>query len=247
MLVSETELGKHRQLCPYRVPGVLRTRSTQGEAGEDIQSPQRYLVSQQLADGGWPAKHDGKKSDVMATTQAVLGVIGEGYGTVRSTQVPDLSNCGTTPPSPPAVVETVYNTPGDRVVNGRNWRTTCGKYSTTVRRCRTQIWATTVNQVNGRFVVTRGYVFNNLTYLPSPRSQWSSNPLGAYGQVRGEVSWIADDGRRWHTECDTPATGRGGCRSYAMASVIETISRPGKPNQYKWVTKEVFNNMVQFS
>ena len=74
--------------------------SSLGEVGEDIESPKRYLVSQQNADGGWAAVHQEpgakkKKSDVMATTQAVLGVIGEGYGTVRSTQVPEMVDCST--------------------------------------------------------------------------------------------------------------------------------------------------------
>ncbi|MEO7588069.1 MAG: hypothetical protein ABIS84_08575 [Arachnia sp.] len=217
-----------------------------GEIGVDITSPARYLKSQQNPDGGWAAAHkqpgQTRKSDVMATTQAVLGVVGGGYGTARSTQVPEMEKCNTTPvkPTPP---KTVYNTPGDRTVNGRNWRTTCEPYSKTTR-CRTLIEATTVSQVNGRFVTSKGYVFNNLTYLPSPRSLWKSNPLG---YDTGSAGWIAADGRKWRTECDTALTGRNGCRTFAVARVIETISRPGQPTAYTWVTKEIFNNMVQFS
>lgn len=219
--------------------------SALGEVGVEITSPVRYLTSQQKADGGWPASHNGNNSNVMATTQAILGVVGEGYGTVRSTQVPEMSTCGTTPPV--TAPETVYNTAGDRVVNGRKWHTTCEAYSSTVTRCRANIWATTVDQVNGRFVVSNDYAFNNLTYLPSPRSQWKTNPLGGNGVVGNKISWTGDDGRKWRTECDTAATGRGGCRSYATASVVETITRPGQSTQYRWVTKEIFNNMVQFS
>lgn len=218
--------------------------SALGETGTDIVSPQKYLVSQQNADGGWAAAHQEpgqtRKSDAMATTQGILGVIGKGYGTARSTQVPEMVKCGTT-----TVPATVYNSPGDRVVNGRKWRTTCEAYSTTTR-CRANIWAKTVSQVNGRFVVSEGYAFNNLTYLPSPRSQWKNNPLGAYGKVNGKETWTAG-GRTWRTECDTNLTGRGGCRSFAEASVIETITRPGQPTQYRWTTKEIFNSMVQFS
>ncbi len=220
--------------------------SALGEVGVEITSPVRYLTTQQKADGGWAGSHNGRTSNVMATTQAILGVIGEGYGTARSTQVPEMVTCGTTPPKPPEPAETVYNTPGYRVVNGREWRTTCEPYSQT-KRCTATIKATTVTQVGGRFVVKNDYVFNNMTYLPSPRSLWKNNPLGGNGKVNANVSWTATDGRKWRTECDTKLTGRGGCRTFAEADVIETISRPGQSNQYRWVTKEIFNNIVQFS
>lgn len=141
---------------------------------------------------------------------------------------------------------TLYNTPGYHKVNGREWFTTCEKYSQT-QRCTTTIKATTVTYVNGRFVVSNDYAFNNLTYLPSPRALWKNNPLGGYGKVDAEVKWSTADGRKWRTVCDTAATGRDGCRTYATASVIETIKKPGQSNQYKWVTKEIFNSMVQFS
>ncbi len=224
---------------PANSTGMLA--SALGEVGVEITSPVRYLTSTQQTDGGWLASANGTTSNVMATTQAVLGVIGEGYGTARSTQVPEMVKCGTTTPP-----ETVYNSPGDRVVNGRNWRTTCEPYSQTTR-CRALIEATTVSQVRGRFVVTNAYVFNNMTYLPSPRSLWKTNPLGGNGVFKADVRWTAADGRAWRTECDTPLTGRGGCRSFAEASVIETITRPGQSTQYKWTTKEIFNSMVQFS
>ena len=42
----------------------------------------------------------------------------------------------------------VYTTEGTHTVNGREWRTTCEKYSQT-KRCRTQIKATQVSEVNG--------------------------------------------------------------------------------------------------
>ncbi|WP_147454113.1 hypothetical protein [Tessaracoccus antarcticus] len=331
---------------PANSTGMLA--SALREAGEDITSPVKFLKAQQTLTkaGGWGSELNDTKPNVMATTQAVLGIIGKGYGTAHSTQVGDLANCtnggkpafqtqpqslsvdsgssatftayaagdpspaitwqkdvkGTwtaisganTPtlildkvgadvnglrvravasntagsatssvatlavkpvaqpspsPSPtvkPTPPKTVYNTPGDRTVNGRNWRTTCEPYSKTTR-CRTLIEATTVSQVNGRFVTSKGYVFNNLTYLPSPRSLWKTNPLGGNGKPKADVTWTAADGRTWRTECDTATTGRNGCRTYATARVIDIISRPGQPTTYRWVTKEIFNNMVQFS
>src|SRR5690606_32586815 len=108
----------------------------------------------------------------------------------------------------------VYTTPGKHDVNGREWFTTCEPYSQTFR-CRTDIWASTVQLVDGRPTWVTGWAFNNLTYLPSDRGLWADNPLGR------ETAWTAADGRRWYTECDTATTGRNGCRSYIWTSVWE--------------------------
>lgn len=139
----------------------------------------------------------------------------------------------------------VYSTPGTHHLNGRDWRTTCEPYSQT-HRCRTEIRATQVTQVNGKFVAKTGWYFNNLTYLSSPRSLWTTNPLGGYGTYGGSATWTAPDGRHWRTVCDTAATGRNGCRSYATAHVIETYVTSGGTTAHRWVTKEVFNNIVRF-
>ena len=135
-----------------------------------------------------------------------------------------------------ALAPTVYNQPGDHAANGRYWKTSCEKYSSSVVRCNTQIWATKIVKHNGSYYNHNGWVFNNLTYLPSSRDAWKGNPLATTG------SWTAKDGRKWRTECDTPATGQNGCRSYAEATVIVNSSG-------KFVSKkmEVLNNIVQFS
>ncbi|MDO5736468.1 MAG: hypothetical protein Q4P15_08335 [Propionibacteriaceae bacterium] len=217
--------------------------SALSEVGVEVESPVRYLMSQQNGDGGWAAAHKDpgkeRKSDVMATTQAILGVAGAGYSTIRSTQVPEMAKCATpTPPVKPTPVKTVYNTPGYHNVNGREWFTTCEKYSATTR-CKTTIKATKVAQVGGRFVATNDYVFNNLTYLPAPKSLWKGNPLGNEGE------WTTA-GRQWKTECNTPVTGNG-CRSYIWAKVIANVAKPGQPVRYAWIEQWEFNNMVQYS
>ena len=84
----------------------------------------------------------------------------------------------------------VYATPGYHTINGRQWRTACEPYSITYR-CRTEIKATVVNHVGGRFVQKTGWAFNNLTYLASPRANWAANPLGRTG------AWTASDSRQW--------------------------------------------------
>lgn len=147
-------------------------------------------------------------------------------------------------PSPEPTVN-VYLDAGDHVINGRRWRTRCEPYSQT-RRCQTDIWATQTEFVNGSWVSSNGWVFNNLTYAPSLRSLWGGNPLGAYGKVGGKASWTAG-GRTWRTECDSALTGRGGCRSFLVATVVEAHTDSAGVVQYRQTAKEIFNSMVLFS
>ena len=142
---------------------------------------------------------------------------------------------GTTPES-----VDVYTTPGFHRAGGRLWHTECEPYSQTVR-CRTSIWATTIKSEGGRFVQTNGWAFNNLTYLPMmSRDQWSHNPLGTSG------SWTSD-GRQWRTECDTAATGRGGCRSYILTDVVAASPAADGSTAFKQSRQWVFNNIVRFA
>lgn len=131
----------------------------------------------------------------------------------------------------PGVVS-VYSQGYYLVDGGRHWRTDCEPYSQT-ERCRTEIWASQVVLESGRPVVKTGWMFNNLTYQPSPRSLWAKNPLGYSGE------WTALDGRHWRTECDTPTTGRNGCRSYSYNLVVDVDGQV----KMAWV----FNNIVRFS
>ncbi|GAA4907600.1 hypothetical protein GCM10025789_28880 [Tessaracoccus lubricantis] len=138
----------------------------------------------------------------------------------------------------------VYVTPGTWDLNGRKWRTSCEPYSAT-DRCRTEIQATQILYQNGTFKRVDGWAFNNLTYKPSPRSLWKGNPLGGNGTVGYAGQWKAADGRQWRVECDTAASGRNGCRSYAMAKVAEPTAAGAAT--YHVVDKWLFNNIVQFS
>lgn len=154
------------------------------------------------------------------------------------------------PPARAAV--DVYITPGEHSVDGRQWRTSCEVYSQ-VERCTALIYATQVKQdAAGRFIVTTGWVFNNLTYTQSPRQLWYGNPLGdvrdGVAVVGGGMSkrWVDGAGRRWRTDCDTQVTGRNGCRTYVTANVIQPYTTSTGSTAYRWVTVEVFNNMVRF-
>lgn len=153
---------------------------------------------------------------------------------------PSPTTSPSAPPTPGGSTGDVYDTPGFHRVGGRTWQTTCEPYSQTLR-CRTDIWATTVEAVDGRFVQRTGWTFNNLTYLPLlTRQAWAGNPLGNAGE------WTSDEGRRWRTECDTAATGRGGCRSYIWTDLV--VSQQGADGvwQHRASQDWVFNNMVRF-
>ena len=130
----------------------------------------------------------------------------------------------------------IYTTPGRHEYNGRLWNTTCEMYSSTVERCRTDIWAYTVELKDGRYAEKAGWAFNNLTYKRSPRATWNEwNALVTPG-----VHNV--DGRLWKTECDTPWTGGNGCRSMIHATVIEKTDAG-----FRTVNKYVFNNIVHLS
>lgn len=150
-----------------------------------------------------------------------------------------------TPPKPPTVARTKpYTVPGEYEFNGRRWRTTCEPYSRT-ERCRTEIWGTKVVNTKGAWSRVNGWVFNNLTYLPSPRSLWKGNILGGFGKANYSGTQTID-GRQWRVECDTKLTGRNACRSYIRTSV-GVATATGSGWAYAWKDQWVFNNIVLFS
>lgn len=138
--------------------------------------------------------------------------------------------------SPP----TVYDTPGGHISGERLWNTECEKYSSNVVRCRTNIWATQVQYVKGRYVSKTGWTFNNLSYLASPRASWAGNNL-----ARTNNRWVSG-GKTWRTECDTAVTGKGGCRSYVWTKQVQA-KKTGSTWSYSNVEGWVFNNLVLFS
>lgn len=134
----------------------------------------------------------------------------------------------------PAQALDVYTEPGRHSYNGREWNTTCETYSSNVERCTTEIYATKVTYRNGRFSQSNDWVFNNLTYKPSPRSSWTGNPLATPG-------YHTISGRRWYTECDTAWTGGNACRSKIWAT--SAFTENGRyVNKNRWE----FNNIVKF-
>ena len=98
------------------------------------------------------------RASILALVMMVAGTLLPGFATTQAAADID-----------------VYTTPGTHTVNGRQWKTVCSKYSSTIERCRTEIWATPVAEKNGRYVTSNGWVFNNLTYKASPRRTWINN------------------------------------------------------------------------
>ena len=140
--------------------------------------------------------------------------------------------------APKAAAVDVYTTPGTHVVNGRQWRTTCERYSSTVERCRTEIFASQLQMVSGSWRWVTGWKFNNLTYKPSPRAAWVGNPLATPGEH-------VVSGRRWKTECDTAVTGANACRSSIWSQVPIAVSN--SPLKVTFVWQWVFNSVVRFT
>ncbi|TRY18637.1 right-handed parallel beta-helix repeat-containing protein [Tessaracoccus rhinocerotis] len=110
----------------------------------------------------------------------------------------------------------VYTTPGEHTSSGRQWRTWCEDYSSTIQRCWTEI-------------VSMGkWTFNNLTYLPAPRALWTNNPLAQNG-----ARWNSD-GRQWRTSCNDEWTGPNACRSFILVDgkwVFNNIVAFGTPKR----------------
>ncbi len=212
---------------------VLSGGDTPVELDMDITGVE--TLSLRITDGG-----DGNGSDHGNWAGARV-TCGDDSTTPPTTTPPTAAP--TTPPSTPVLEypAKLYQSPGYHNYNGRRWFTKCEPYSATVR-CWTSIWSTQVTVQGGQFVSKTGWFHNNLTYLPSDRSTWKGNPLGFTNK------WTTSDGRNWYTECDTPATGRNGCRSYLRTDgVVEAIAQPGGGYSYRVVSKWVFNNIVLFN
>ena len=158
------------------------------------------------------------RASILALVMMVAGTLLPGFATTQAAADID-----------------VYTTPGTHTVNGRQWKTVCSKYSSTIERCRTEIWATQITLTKGRFTQTNGWAFNNLTYKPVKHSLWGSNPLANPG------TWT-EAGRQWKTECGTAVTGRDGCRSYIYSTVY---TRSG--SAYKAINQWTFNNIVRLT
>ncbi|WP_040282512.1 hypothetical protein [Tessaracoccus massiliensis] len=161
-----------------------------------------------------------------------------------STPPPATPTAPTTPTDPGhTYVRTApYTLPGLRKgLNGRDWSTSCQPYSQT-ERCRTEIWATVVLLEDGRFVRKEGWAFNNLTYLPyMTEASWHGNPLAMHN-----MAGFTSGGRQWRTECHTPQTGNGACRSYIMTTVYAATAKPAGGYTFSQSNKWVFNHIVMF-
>ena len=159
----------------------------------------------------------------------------------QPTPTPTPTPTTPTPTTPAPGAVNVYTTPGFHTVNGRRWHTTCDKYSTTIRRCRAEIWATQITYSNGRYVQANGWAFNNLTYLPVPRAQWKGNPFAKTGE-------FTSSGRQWKTSCGDAWTGPNGCRSFVKTDVHTSYLDGSGQRRYKTLRDQwVFNNVITFS
>ena len=84
--------GNHYWDSPSPASSTGLLAAALAEADEDTESPVAYLVAQQAKTGvgAWSNVHDGTRPDLTATTHAVLGLVGAGYGTLHSAQLPPI-------------------------------------------------------------------------------------------------------------------------------------------------------------
>lgn len=155
----------------------------------------------------------------MAALLAALSVMGASACSIDAPPVPTKTGgasaqaAAPTPPLPSLTsAQQVYTTPGNHLFGDRHWRTTCEKYSSTIVRCLTELFGTQYLRIDGVWHMKEAWGNNNVTYLPATREQWGASPLATPG------SW-SDGGRRWKTECATPATGKDACRTWVRSSV----------------------------
>lgn len=151
-----------------------------------------------------------------------------------------LTNAADEPPPAPTTPATqrpagVYYNPGYATSGGRDWFTRCEQYTDQLERCFAYIRATEAVRSGGTWTTRSAWVFNNLSYLPAPRSAWGTNPLARSGS-------FTSGGRQWKTSCADDWTGPNGCRSFIWASV--PVYRDGT---YRVEAMWVFNNVVAFS
>lgn len=180
---------------------------------------------------------------VTATATATTTATATATATATTTATATSTSTRTAAPEPaPTVTATrtaepqdLYETPGYHESGGRKWMTVCEPYSVT-HRCWTYIWGTQIKGGPGGYHKVNGWVFNNLTYMASPRAMWRDNPLGH------TASWVDEEGRGWRTECDTSISGRNGCRSYVTTKVLDQT-----PDGIRFVLAERFNNIVRFT
>ncbi|MFD0864265.1 hypothetical protein ACFQ06_00375 [Tessaracoccus lubricantis] len=70
---------------------------------------------------------------------------------------------------------------------------------------------------------------------------WRGNPLAAH-----DMDGFTSGGRQWRTECHTPQTGRGACRSYTLTTVYAATAEPAGGYSFSQSNQWVFNNIVLF-
>ncbi|MDO5676128.1 MAG: CAP domain-containing protein [Propionibacteriaceae bacterium] len=180
-----------------------------------------------------------KGSELYATVNFYKGPLTDG-GTVFDSGAQWLASvtAGVNPTNP-AKDDEVYSKAGVFALNNRLWKVACEPYSQT-QRCRTEIWATQVQTVKGKYERVTGWTFNNLTYAPMARSLWGQNPL-----VVPREHTIKD--RVWKTECNTAETGTNACRSFIKTDVVSATPKAGGGYTYTVKRDEwVFNNIVRY-
>jgi len=148
-------------------------------------------------------------------------------GTTASSAPPWTGSVTVASPEPPPVpdLHPVFWQPGVRVINGREWSTTCRLYTLDgAIRCWVWAKASYLVQTSSGWVSEYGYRLVDVTYYDWVRPAWELDPRAVDGTwTQGGVSM--------KTECVfVGATRTRTCRAYALQDVpLRFISSSGRP------------------
>lgn len=243
--------------------------SALAEVGEDVTSPQAFLAAQQsLTGSGWSNTLNGTKPQLMATTQAILGAAGAGYGTARATgevtstcaQPPTIAAQPADVAAPPSSARlTADVTDGDTLRWQRfdgMWVDVDGATSATLSPATEGQYRLTATNANGSSFSRVATVTLTAEPSPSPSASPSvspkpdptpsatpdatpsSSPTAPVVDVYTTPGLHTSGGRAWSTTCE-PYSKTTRCRTEIWATTV--VLRDGR---YVRTTGWAFNNLT---
>lgn len=133
----------------------------------------------------------------------------------------------------------IYTTPGTHTVGATRYRTACGNYTATIRRCRTDVYGLQVGSNSSGFYHFRGWRLVQYTHTTVTAGAWRGSYLVSPG-----VHVV--NGKLWRVECGTARSGARACVADQWQSYISTVRNDGSGG-YNWQVGWVFQMVLPFS
>lgn len=133
----------------------------------------------------------------------------------------------------------IYMTPGTHRVGATSYRTECGNFSATIKRCRTDVYGQQVGHRSSGFYFYQGWRLVRYTHTTVAATSWRGSYLASPGvHVVG--------GKLWRVECGTNRSGSRACVADQWQSYISTVRNDGSSG-YNWQVGWVFQMMMPFT